>query len=97
MNLINVLGKVNQIEKISFLKILDKYAEDNRLNNPMIDKILSESDNVLKKAEDSNIVQLFSLIRDEYMQHLKQGIKFSNFQLELIVDIFIRDGNQMMS
>ena len=97
MNLINVLGKVNQIEKISFLKILDKSAENNRLNNPMIDRILSESDNVLKKAEDSNIVQLFSLIRDEYMQHLKQGIKFSNFQLELIVDIFIRDGNQMMS
>ncbi len=97
MNLITVLGKVNQIEKISFLKILDKYADENRQKNPTIDKILSESDNVLKKAEDSNIVQLFSFLRDDYIKHLTHGIKFSNFQLELIVDIFIRDGNQMMS
>lgn len=97
MNLIKVLGKVNQIEKTSFLKILDKYSEENRDKNPKIDRILSESDNILKKAEDSNIVQLFNLLRNEYTQHLKHGIRFSNFQLELIVEIFVRDGNQMMS
>ncbi|MCK5162766.1 MAG: hypothetical protein KAQ72_03565 [Desulfobacula sp.] len=97
MNLIKVLSKVNQIEKISFLKILDKYSEDNREKNPKIDKILSDSDNVLKKAEDSNIVQLFNLLRDEYTEHLKHGIRFSNFQIELVVEIFIRDGNQIMS
>lgn len=92
-----MLSKVNQIEKISFLKILDKYSEENREKNPKIDKILSDSDNVLKKAEDTNIVQLFNLLRDEYTKHLKHGIKFSNFQIELVVDIFVRDGNQMMS
>lgn len=97
MNLIKVLSKVNQIEKISFLKILDKYSEENREKNPKIDKILSDSDNVLKKAEDINIVQLFNLLRDEYTGHLKHGIRFSNFQIELVVEIFIRDGNQMMS
>jgi len=31
------------------------------------------------------------------MKHLEHGIKFSNFQIELIVEIFIRDGNQIMS
>ena len=92
-----MLSKVNQIEKISFLKILDKYSEENREKNPKIDKILSDSDNVLKKAEDTNIVQLFNLLRDEYIEHLKHGIKFSNFQIELVVEIFVRDGNQMMS
>lgn len=97
MNLIQVLSKVNQIEKISFLKILDKYSEANREKNPKIDKILSDSDNVLKKAENSNIVHLFNLLREEYTEHLKHGIKFSNFQIELVVDIFVRDGNQMMS
>ncbi|MCP3940881.1 MAG: hypothetical protein GY710_05290 [Desulfobacteraceae bacterium] len=97
MNLIKVLSKVNQIEKISFLKILDKYSETNREKNPKIDKILSDSNNILKKAEDINIVQLFNLLRNEYTEHLKHGIKFSNFQIELIVEIFIRDGNQMMS
>ena len=97
MNLIKVLSRMNQIEKISFLKILDKYSEENRDKNPQIDKILSDSDHVLKKAEDSNIVQLFNLLRDDYTNHLRNGIKFSNFQLELIVEIFVRDGNQMMS
>ncbi|WP_373033682.1 hypothetical protein [Sulfurovum sp.] len=97
MNLIKVLTKVNQIEKISFLKILDKYTEGGRERNPKIEKILADSDNVLKKAEDTNIVQLFNLLREEYTDHLRQGIKFSNYQLELIVEIFVRDGNQMMS
>ncbi|WDP84738.1 MAG: hypothetical protein HUN05_05915 [Desulfobacter sp.] len=97
MNLIKILSKVNQIEKISFLKILDKFCEENRDKNPKIDKILTESDNMLKKAEDSSIVQLFSLLRDEYMKHLETGIIFSNHQLDIVVEIFVRDGNQMMS
>ena len=97
MNLIKVLSKVNQIEKISFLKILDKYSDKNRDNNPQVDKILSDSDNVLKKADDVIIVKLFNLLRDDYIEHLQYGIKFSNFQLELIVEIFVRDGNQIMS
>lgn len=97
MNLIKVLKKVNQIEKISFLKILDKFTENGREKNPKIDKILTDSDNVLKKAENANIVQLFDLLREEYTAHLTHGIKFSHFQLELVVEIFIRDGNQMMS
>jgi hypothetical protein len=97
MNLINVLGSVNQIEKISFLKILDKYCEESRENNPKIDKILTDSDNVLKKADDSNIVQLFNFLKNDYTKHLSHRIKFSNYQIELIVEIFVRDGNQMMS
>lgn len=97
MNLIKVLSRVNQIEKISFLKILDKYSEENREKNPKIDKILADSDNVLKKAEDSNIVILFNILRDKYTEQLRQGIKFSTFQLDLVVEIFVRDGNQMMS
>lgn len=97
MNLINVLARVNQIEKISFLKILDKYCEENRDKNPKINEILTESDNVLKKVEDSNIVQLFTLLRDEYRKHLEYKIIFSNLQLDVIVEIFVRDGNQLMT
>lgn len=97
MKLLKVLSKVNQIEKISFLKILDKYSEAQRDKNPKIDKILSESDNVLKKAVNSNIVELFYLLRNEYSGHLDYGIRYSNYQLDLVVEIFTRDGNQMMS
>ena len=97
MNLIKVLSRVNQIEKISFLKILDKFSDENREKNPKIDKILADSDNVLKKAENANIVKLFNLLRDEYTGHLRHGIRYSNYQLELVIGIFVRDGNQMMS
>lgn len=97
MNLIKVLSRVNQIEKTSFLKILDRFSEENREKNPQIDKILTDSDNILKKAENTNIVRLFNLLRDEYTDHLRHSIKYSNYQLELVVDIFVRDGNQMMS
>ncbi len=56
MNLIKVLSKVNQIEKISFLKILDSYSEDNREKNPKIDKILSDiaAQHMPAKEEDNN-------------------------------------------
>ncbi len=97
MNLIKVLSRVNQIEKISFLKILDKYCEESRIKNPKIDKILTESDNVLKKVEDSSIVHLFTLLREEYRKHLAEKIIFSNLQLDVIVEIFVRDGNQIMT
>lgn len=97
MNLLKVLNKVNQIEKIAFLKILDKYSEAQRDKNPKIDKILSENDNVLKKAGDSNIVELFYMLREHYTAHLECGLKYSNYQLDLIAEIFVRDGNQMMS
>ena len=97
MNLIKVLSRVNQIEKISFLKILDKYCEESRVKNPKIDKILTESDNVLKKAEDSSIVHLFTLLREDYRKYLEGKIIFSNLQLDVIVEIFVRDGNQLMS
>lgn len=97
MDLIKVLSKVNQIEKISFLKILDKYSEKCRDNSPKVNKILLESDNVLKKADDSNIVHLFNLLRDDYANNIKSRIKFSDYQLDLSAEIFVRDGNQMMS
>lgn len=97
MNLLKILNKVNQIEKIAFLKILDKYSEAQREKNPKVDKILAETDNVLKKAGDSNIVELFYMLRDDYASHLECGLRFNNYQLDLITEIFVRDGNQMMS
>lgn len=97
MNLLKVLNRVNQIETIAFLKIIDKYSDAHREKNPKIHKILSENDNVLKKAGDSNIVELFYMLRDDYTNHLECGLRFSNYQLDLIAEIFVRDGNQMMS
>lgn len=97
MKLLKVLSKVNQIEKISFLKILDTFCAESRKITPQVDQILTQSSNQLKNVDDENIVKLFNLLKDNYASHLENRIKFSNYQLDIIVEIFVRDGNQMMS
>lgn len=97
MKLLKVLSKVNQIEKISFLKILDTFCAESRKITPQVDQILTQSSNQLKNVDDANIVKLFNLLKDNYASHLENSIKFSNYQLDIIVEIFVRDGNQMMS
>ena len=97
MKLLKVLSNVNQIEKISFLKILDGFCAESRKITPQIDQILSQSANQLKNVDDANIVKLFNLLQDKYSTHLEDRIKFSNFQIDIIVEIFVKDGNQMMS
>ena len=97
MKLLKVLSKVNQIEKISFLKILDGFCAESRKITPQIDQILSQSANQLKNVDDANIVKLFNFLNEKYSAHLEKRIKFSNYQLDIIVEIFVRDGNQIMS
>jgi hypothetical protein len=97
MKLLKVLSRVNQIEKISFLKILDSFCAESRKITPQIDQILSQSANQLKNVDDANIVKLFNLLKDKYASHIEKRIKFSNYQLDIIIEIFVRDGNQMMS
>jgi len=97
MRLIDVLATINQIEKSAFLKILDGFCSDLRKSKPKIDKILSKGDGQLKNVDDENIVQLFELLSPRYKKHLQEKIKFSDYQLDIQVDILIRDGNSMMS
>ncbi|MCD4806999.1 MAG: hypothetical protein K8R13_05400, partial [Methanococcoides sp.] len=97
MKLFKVLSKVNQIEKISFLKILDGFCTESRKITPQVDQILSQGANQLKNVDDANIAKLFKLLNEKYSAHLEKKIKFSNYQLDIIIEIFVRDGNQMMS
>ncbi len=97
MKLLKVLSRVNQIEKISFLKILDSFCAESRKITPQVDQILTQSANQLKNVDDANIVKLFNLLKDQYASHIEKRINFSNYQLDIIIEIFVRDGNQMMS
>ncbi len=97
MRLLKVLSKVNQIEKISFLKIIDSFCAESRKITPQVDTILNQGANQLKNMDDADIVKLFNLLKSKYRDHLENVIKFSDYQLDIIVDIFVRDGNQMMS
>ncbi len=97
MRLIKVLDLVNQIEKSSFLKILDGFSAELRKSTPKIDEILSECEGQLKNVDNQNIVNLFTLLKDKYGAHLSNKIKFSDYQLDILIDILTRDGNSMMS
>jgi hypothetical protein len=97
MNLLKVLSKVDPTEKLFFLKILDKYGQLRRDTNPKIDKILSVADNPLEKIDDSQIVELFYLLREQYSAHIEYAIRHNKYQLDLAVEVFSRDENQIIS
>lgn len=97
MRLIRILDQITQIEKISFLKILDGICSDLGKPNPRVNKILNEGDGQIKKVDDENIGDLFHLISEQYKSCLNEKIKFSDNQLDVFVDILVRDGNSMMS
>jgi len=97
MRLVKILDLVNQIEKSSFLKILDGFCLEVKKTTPQVDEILSEGEGQLKNVDNQNIANLFNLLKDKYSTHLYNKIKFSDFQLDILIDIFTRDGNSMMS
>ncbi len=97
MKLIKVLEIINQIEKSSFLKLLDGYCVESRKTTPKINKILSEYSGQIKNIDDENIVKIFNLLKDCYRTHLTDKVKYSNYNLDILVDIIIRDGNSIMS
>lgn len=97
MKLLAVLNSVNQIEKTSFLKILDGFCSDLRGSNKEVDAILAGQDQSLKHVDNENLVDLFSVLRGQYLNHLTHSIQFSDHHIDMVVDILIRDGNALMS
>ncbi|MDP8237737.1 MAG: hypothetical protein P9X24_01490 [Candidatus Hatepunaea meridiana] len=97
MKLLKILSKINLNEKSSFVKILDGFCAESRDITPLIDQILTQSANQLKKADDDDVVKLFNILKDKYIKNLENRIKYSNYQLDIIIEIFVRDGNQMMT
>ncbi len=99
MKLIQLLGTVNQIERTSFLRILDGFCADVRKGEavPEVDRLLSESDGKLKNVDDINIAALFQHFSARYSDHLQERLVFGDRQLGVLVDILVRDGNAIMS
>ena len=70
MKLLAVLNSVNQIEKTSFLRILDGFCGDLRGCHKQVDAILVEQDQPLKHVDNENLVALFALLSEQYTEHL---------------------------
>lgn len=96
MKLEKILENLNSLEKNSFLKIIDNIKSSNPKNNEEIDKILSNINYDLKNADSISIAKVFDLVSDEFAETIKAEFLNISSQLDIFIDILIRDGNNIM-
>lgn len=96
MKLEKILDKLNTIEKTSFAKIIVRLISERPNNHKEVDKILS-SDYNLKNLDSHLFSKVFSLLSAEYYQYLEVELNQSVSQLDILIDILLRDGNCIMS
>ena len=96
MKLEKILDKLNTIEKTSFAKIVVKLISDRPKKYREVDKILS-SDFNLKNLDSHLFSKVFGLIENEYYAFLDSELNQKVSQLDILIDILIRDGNCIMS
>jgi hypothetical protein len=96
MKLEKILDNVNSLEKNSFLKIIDNIILNKPKNQREIDIILSENNNNLKGIDSINITKVFNLITDEFSELVKQEFVNTSSQLDILIDIVIRDGHSLI-
>jgi hypothetical protein len=97
MKLEKILDNVNSLEKNAFLKIIDNIKSSNPKNSKEIDKILSESSSDLKSVDSINIAKVFNLIKNEFADTVKAEFVNTTSQLDIFIDILIKDGNCIMN
>ena len=96
MRLEKILDKLGSIEKNSFIKIIDNIISKNPRNIKEINKILSSTDKGLKSVDNQNISKIFELTESEFQEHIKCEFQEITSQLDILIDIIIRDGNCIM-
>ncbi len=96
MKLEKILDNLNSLEKNAFIKIIDNIIANNPKNFKQIDKILSASDKGLKSVDSQNIATIFNLIEDEFIETIKKEFVDTSSQLDILIDIITRDGNNIM-
>lgn len=96
MKLEKILDKLGSIEKNSFIKIIDNIISKNPKNGKEINAILSSADKGLKSVDNQNIAEIFELTKDEFEEMVKCEFNEITSQLDILIDIIIRDGNCIM-
>ncbi|WP_211324054.1 hypothetical protein [Echinicola strongylocentroti] len=90
------MDNLNSFEKNPFLKIIDNLIAENPSHVKKIEKILSDNRNDLKSADNTNIVEVFSLLEDEFMGFVKSEFINTSSQLDILIDIISREGNAII-
>jgi len=61
-----------------------------------VEKILSSYDKGLKSIDNQNIAKIFALTPNEFQKSIKSEFQEITSQLDILIDIIIRDGNCIM-
>lgn len=96
MKLEKILDRLGSLEKNSFIKIIDSIISKNPKNFKEIDSILSSKDKILKTVDSQNVTKIFELIRNEFLEYIKTEFQDTSSQLDILIDIIIRDGSCIM-
>ncbi len=96
MKLVAILEKLGSLEKNSFIKIIDSIITDNPKNKKQINALLNLGDTELKKADSEVVAQIFGLVRNEFQSKIEFEFSDATNQLDVLIDILIRDGNCIM-
>lgn len=93
MKLEKILDKLGSLEKNSFIKIIDNIISKKPSNSKEIEKILATGDKSIKSIDNQNIANIFNLTSKEFTEHILFEFQEANSQLDILIDIIIRDGN----
>jgi len=96
MKLEKILDKLGSIEKNSFIKIIDNIISKNPKNIKEIEKILISADKGLKSVDNQNISNIFELTSNDFSKQIECEFQEVTSQLDILIDIIIRDGNCIM-
>lgn len=97
MKLKKILDNLNSLEKNSFIKIIDNIIGHGAKNSKEIEKIISESDKSgLKNLDNVVISKIFGLVETEFSKLIKTEFVNTSSQLDILIDIIVRDGNCIM-
>ena len=97
MKLERILDNLNSLEKGAFIKIIDNIVTSKPKNIKEIEKILSNSDRIIKNVDNNNIAQIFHLIEDEIIHLIKSEFRKTTSQLDVVIDLIIQDGNSILN
>jgi hypothetical protein len=96
MKLEKILDRLGSIEKNSFIKVIDNIISNEPRNSREINKILRDTDKGLKSVDNENISKIFELTSSEFEEHIECEFEEITSQLDILIDIIIRDGNCIM-
>ena len=97
MKLEKILDQLNVIEKNSFLKVITNIIDNTPKKSKDIEEILTDPEKDLKNVDNINVVKVFQLLEEEFTDYVKKELVEATSQLDILIDILIRDGNCIMS